>query len=430
MASIPSPILIFGDKYLSRNNIIVTKKKHPDLNWVTLSATSSSLNEIRAEVGTGSWDSQEKVVVIEDIPNRKEVREFLLDIAKNTTEETGIIVVDTKNHIKIDPKTQTFGKTWAPFVRAFKKIDGSTVINNGDPYNDKSRESCVSFVEKAFLKNGVQIKSSEVELVLSIVGYDRGLLLSDIEKMSLTASSPITSEFIIENAFPGSKEAIMYKFSNALDSGLYTEAINSVDEFIDVHGINENVLADMLMKKARWQLAAAYYYYKGASWAEVTEKIMNMGKFPSYVWHHPKLDFQKKSEIADQYKDNRAKFLITKQGMPYYCFQELVEASKKTIKKTKKTNKPTKATSKKGRAEVIPMKFMASQISSFVRDKIVNPRLSDENIKIKTYKRALKVYLFAFEKLVEIRKGKNPRQSLKDGIRMFVNLNPDNFLKD
>lgn len=107
MSKIPSPILIYGDKYLSRNTLIAAKKKFVDYEFETMSSTSSTHDDIRAEVGTYDWTGAKKVIVIEDFANNKDTREFLLDICKNIPEDKSVILLDTLNSIKIDPKNRS-----------------------------------------------------------------------------------------------------------------------------------------------------------------------------------------------------------------------------------------------------------------------------------------------------------------------------------
>ena len=411
MAEIPTPILIFGDEYLSRNNIVATKKNHPDIEWVTMSASKDTLDDIRAEVGMEGWLVQDKVVIIEDIPNKKDVREFILDVAVNCPTHTKLIVLDSNNHIKVDPKTQKFGKTWAPFVKSFKEISGCKVINNGEKFTEKTGNDASDFVKKEFAKEKIKIGSEATSLLISIVGYGRGLLASEVEKLCLTCPNPVTSEFITDNAFPTASEAIIYKFSNSIDTGNYSKAINSAQEFTKIFKIDANVLIDIMFKKARWQLVVAYYYHGGTSWGAMADKLMEMGKSPSYVWNHPSLSTDKKKTLSDQYggkEGSIADFLIKKQGVPEHCF-----------KHNNDKNKP--------RSESIPMKFMAQQIVSFVQNKIVNPHMNDELVKDKVLNRAMLVYSGVYEKLVAIRKGQNKDKNIEEAIKLLVSTNPYNF---
>ena len=150
---IPSPILIFGDPFLSRNNIIDAKKKYSHATWVTMSVSTESLNDIRMEAGISGWDESPdftKIIVLQDIPNRKQVREFLLDLCSTSPNFTKFIVWDSKCHIKVNPKTKTIDKIWGDFVNVFKKINGSKIINNGEKLTEKEENSCVSYVKNSY----------------------------------------------------------------------------------------------------------------------------------------------------------------------------------------------------------------------------------------------------------------------------------------
>jgi len=301
MSSIPSPILIFGDTYISKNNIVSAKKKYPNLKWVNKSASKDSLNDIRMEAGTSSWDDSEKVILIQELPNKKNVREFLLDLAKTCPTKTKLIVWDSTNQIGIDPKTQTIEKTWSEFVDGMRKISGGKVINNGEKLDEKKGEDSINFVIKKFEDGGKVIEVKEAKFLLSIVGFDRGMLESDIKKMCITVPDLITSQFILDNAFPTTKESLLYKIGNTIDSGNYEGCLDIVEKFLR-SGTNHNEIAVVIAKKARWQLAATYLWYSGMDWSSIPNKLMEMGKFPSAIWHDFQISSKEKKAKSEQFQ--------------------------------------------------------------------------------------------------------------------------------
>lgn len=412
MSKIPSPILVFGDPYVSKNNIIGAKKKYP-INWVTKSASTDSLDSIRMEAGLVSWDGSEKVLLIQDLPNRKNVREFILDIASTSPDSTKIIIWDSTNCIKEDPETKKIEKTWSEFVSDFKKISGAKIVNNGEELNEKKSDDAVSFVIQCFGRYKKQCDPKEAILLINIVGHDRGMLDSDIKKMSLICPEKVTPSFIIENAYPSTKEAVLYKFNNIIDSGTYEECLEMMERFVN-NGINVNILAEILAKKARWQLATAYWWSSGYSWNNIPNQLMEMGRFPSAIWYNPNVDsFQKRKE-AEQYQtiEGMRAFLDRRMGISTKYFKSL---------KDKQTKKNKSVLTRKG-AEIIPMYFMAQQTVDFVKTKIAwSNDFPEEQLKEKLLNRALKVFVFIQNKLAEIRYGENPMQDLQEMIKILTN---------
>jgi len=394
MPDFSTPILIFGDAYISKDKILAVKKKYSSAIQVTMSAAKISPNEIRAEIGTSGWGEDQKLVFIEDIPNRKEVRKFLLNIAAHPLKDVKIIVWDSTNQIKPDPKTKKLNKTWGGFVQSFKDIPDAKVINNGAEFTHKDKDTCVSFVRGIFKKHAKEVSDENIKLLMEIVGKDRGLLKSDIEKLCLTSPKVVTSDFILENAFPTSKEAVLYQFGNVLDDASYDEAINMLEKFLAA-GINPNVLAEVFMRKARWQLAATYFWVHGVGWSSISTRLMSMGQFPSQIWHNPQIS--NKKEVASDFQgaEGILKYMVFHNGLPGKYFPNLQPKKKKIKVKLK-------------RAERMPFAFQADQTVNFVRDQIVgNCSQDDPSIKERILNRALKVYLFIQEQLADIRYNAN-----------------------
>jgi len=418
MSQIASPILIFGDSYLCKDHIVAAKNKYPAAKWITVDASNDTLNNIRMEAGMRTWDGEIKILLIENIPNRKQVRDFLIDLGKTTPETTKIIMWDSNAHIKIDPKTKTFNKTWAVFLRNFKKIPGSKIVNNGDKLTENESGDSIDFIRQAFAKKKIAIEASDAKLLTKIVGFDRGMLKSDIEKMALTAPPLITSEFIMENAFPSSKEALLYKMSNALNSGSYEHSILAIESFLS-SGFHPNELSVVILKAARWQLVACYYWCNGMAWSDIPSRLMQMGKFPSLTWHNPKIDSATKKKESENYKSPEGilKYMLCRNGFPRRYFKNKKKDNKKVDKSV--------------RAEELPHPFVAQQIVGYIQNKIIGNN-SREGISTTVFKqnvmnRAVNVYLFMHEKLSEVRYGEDPIQDLHEMVRMITTTRLDQF---
>lgn len=409
MSDIPSPILIFGDHYISKNNVISAKKKYPQSRWITKSASTESLDEIQSEACLYSWDDSEKIMLIQDLPNKKNVREFLLDLSKNVPSNTKIIIWDSNGHIKIDPQTKTLEKTWGEFVSEFKSIRNSKIINNGEVLTEKNNEDSLSFVINCFKKYGKRIENREAKLLMSIVGYDRGMLLSDIQKLCLTSPEVVDARFILDNAFPTTKESVLYKLGNVIDEGTIENIIYMTDRFLS-SGIDANELAVIIVRKARWQLIATYYWCSGLNWESIPNAIMDMGKFPSFIWHSDQMNPSQKRQESEPLQDpeKMKNFLCHKMGIPDIYF--------KTVEK-KETK--SKGMSRKN-AEVMPMYFMAEQTVRCVEKIANNNDMPEDALKKKMLDRALSVYSFVLDKMCEIRYGSNPEQDLHEMIKRIA----------
>jgi len=431
-----SPTLIFGDYYLSKNKIIAIKKKYPHYRWLTFDTASESLDNIRMEAGVATFDDCPKALILENIPNRKLVREFLINLGTTCPEDTKLIIWDSNHQIKVDPKTKIFNKTWGDFIKEFKGISGSKIINNGDHLPNKNPTDSINFVISSFEKCKKEISRDVAKLVVSLVGNNRGFLLSDIEKMALTCSPVVTSEFVIANAYPSSKESALLKFAQALGTGSYENAVFAIERFIESE-FNANELAVVMLRQARWQMAASHFWKSGMALKEIPQNLMRMGKFPSFIWHNPNNSYEAKKNQAEEYKteEKMIEYLVNKNGIPRHYLKLVVpvkvKKKKRRSKKAAKEEPTTTIINKKKRPEVLPHPFVADQIVQFIFNNIVkkNKRegITDIEVREKVFNRSIKVYLFIMDKLTTIRYDTNPMQDLQEMARVLTNTQLDNF---
>lgn len=427
----PSPILVIGDQYVSKNNMLAIKKKYGEFyRIVTVSASQASIDEIRTEAGLLDFFSQPKIIVINDLPNQKAVREAIIELVAETSDNTKFVVWDSSNAIKFDPKTKTPNKTWSDFIDKFRSIKDSKVINNGAGFTEKDDDECLELVQTSFSKYKKTISHETAKIFISIVGKDRGLLLSEIDKLSLNSPSVITTDFVLDNTFPTSKEAVIYKFSNALDGG-YSHAIVMLDQFLDT-GMNQNLLGEIIAKKVRWQLAACYYYSVGMSWYDIDRQLMEMGKFPSYAWHSQKISYDQKAKITQDATDTEEGFNQYKTraiGLPLYYFGRPSTKKKKGTEEEEEVEVGEAKVEKKkkvvalGKKEVLPMPFLATQITTALNANFIKPnvgKIDPKEIRIKLLDKMLNVYLETVNKLKEIRYGEDPTQDLYEMVRIVT----------
>jgi DNA polymerase III delta subunit len=430
--NMPSPILVMGDQYISKNNIVSIKRKYGDFyRAVTISATNASIDEIRTEAGLMDFLSQPKIIIINELPNQKAVREALIDLVSEKSDSVKFIIWDSDKAIKFDPKTKTINKTWGEFVDKFKAIPESKVINNGADFTDKDEDDCISLVKERFFKNKKVIGDEAAKIFVSIVGKERGLLLSEIEKLSLCCPEKLTTDFILDNTFPTSKDAVLYKFGNALD-GNYSNAVVMLDQFLEI-GLNANVLAEIVCKKARWQLAACYFYSLGMSWYDIDREIVNMGKFPSVVWANKNMSYDKKQKMGQECEtpEGFESYKATYMGLPDYYFSTATKKTKKSkVNEEEDEESDEKATTKKkqtlvlGKKETLPLPFLATQMTTALQNNYVKPntgKMDAKEIRVKLLEHALNVYLECINKLKEIRYGENPNEDLYEMLQTITN---------
>ena len=430
-----SPVLILGNHYVSKNNVNALKRKYGEFyRFIHLSASKNSPEEISSQAFIMDFLDQPKIILIEDLPNHKAIRNFLIDLVSQTTDRVKFVVWDSTNAIRLDPKTKQPNKTWGDFVDKFEGIPGSKVVNNGADFTEKDENDCMTFVKTCFAKNKRNISNEAVLALITIVGRDRGLIISEVEKLCMGCQGDITVEIVNENAFPSSKEAILYKFGNVLDES-YSKSISMLDSFLEI-GINANVLAEIMAKKARWQLAACHLYSKGMDWFDVDKCMVNMGKFPSCAWNsNLSYDQKTKASLDCETVEGFQRYILRDLGLPEYYFSpgkkkpkadkgkeedEEEEAEGEEKKKESKTSKKGVALGKK---EVIPMPFMATQITQALNKNFVLPnngKMSMDDIRSKLLEHATNIYLGVVEKLKAIRYGDNPEQCLYDMVKLMT----------
>ena len=173
----PSPVLVFGDPYISKNTINAAKKKYKDAHWEVVSASEQDPDEIRMISGFSSFGVTDKVILIQDIPNKKDIREFLIDLVKSSSENLKFVLWDSGNFIKRDPKTKELNKTWGGFVSELVDIPGSKVIDSGSDFTEKENFDCTNFVRESFGKFNKKIGNNAISIFVDIVGGNKGMIL-------------------------------------------------------------------------------------------------------------------------------------------------------------------------------------------------------------------------------------------------------------
>jgi len=409
MSLMPSPVLIIGDSKLGKDTVVIAKKKYEEFHWETVSASKQTPDEIRMISSIQRIGISKKVILITDLPNKKAIRDFISDLVKSSNNYLRFVIWDSTNSIKIDPK-KGINKTWQDWINGLKTNKGFVLVNNGGDFAENDTANSTKYVQGLFEKRKRVIDSVPAKILVDLVGRKRSMLSSEVSKLCLTAPRKVTVEFILENAFPSSKEAVLYKFGNDLDKN-YRSAISSLELFLDM-GTNANVLAQILVTKARWHLAICHLYSKGMDWNSVRNEVLGMGKFPSCVWHNEKIPALRKKGMSIELNDPKKfeEFMTLKLGIP----EGYVDITHpKVISKAVK------------RGEVIPLPFMADMMITYVKQSLIAPngsKYSNADLRARLLNRAVKVYLAIAEDLKEIRyEVDNQTECLHNMVRTWSN---------
>ena len=392
MSDMPSPVLIIGDAKLGKDTVVKAKNKYKTHYWETVSADKQSCDEIRMAAGFQQFGYTKKVVLITELPNRKEVRSFIVDLVQASSDHLKFVIWDSTGAIKLDPKTG-INKTWQEWINELKKNQGFVLVNNGGDFAENDIRDSTKYVQDLFDKRKRQIDNVAAKIFVDLVGKNRSMLSSEVNKICLTSPQKVTKEFILDNTFPSSKEAVLYMFGNDLDKD-YAAAISSLENYVHL-GVNANVLAQIIVNKARWHLVICHLYSQGLDWTSIRNEILGMGRFPSCIWHNDQIPAPQKKNLSIKLndEDNLKEFMTRKIGLPEH-YLEIDSPKTKTASKAVK------------RGEVIPMPFMADMMIAYARDYIVShnkKKYANAELRTKVLERAVSVYLNCSDNLKQIR---------------------------
>ena len=384
----PNPVMLFaGDETLCRRDINKIKACVYDVWWQELSADESSEDAIRTACGSGSIGFENSVILIKDLPNRKHFREFLLNLINTTPSYVRLILWDSHNYIK---DTSHPLVAWKEFVKSINSIKGSRIIDHGLDFGNKwaDKKVIVQFVVDAFEKNGHSISSDSALLFADLVGNNRAMLLTEVEKLCIIAPKTVSNSFVLDNTFPSSQEAILYKIGELIDNRKTAEAVHKLKEFQD-HGVFYGVIVDVLVRKARLQLAASHLWLQGLSDPEISNALIQMGRFPSKVWHSSMSQGEKMVK-ASEAAENVKEYMSKHGGMPVGYFGELSSECK---------------TSKDGYiyAEALPHKIVADKAVEFVHRVEFAYKGKVQDYKRQVFYRFIRIYLSVMDSMKKIR---------------------------
>lgn len=409
MSMIPSPVLIIGDPVLSQRTVFLSKKKYNDFSWITIDANENTIDDIRSISGMNTFEDSKRFILIKNLQNKKDFREFIAELVQSSSDDLKFVIWDSSSEIKSDPKTG-INKTWQDWINLLKKNEKFVLVNSGFDFPDNDYKDSVSYVESLFQKNNKKIDPVASKIFIDIVGRNRAMIVSEVNKLSIISPQNIDRNFVIDNCYPSSKSAVLYQFGNDLDSGDLSKSIISLEKFLS-SGIDANILAQIIVNKSRWHLAICSFYKEGLDFYTIKSKILGMGKFPSCVWHNDQLTDSQKNKLASNLNEdeNMISFMSLKMGIPLNYINVEKKSNIKTVRK----------------GEVIPMPFMADMMMSYFQDKIVNTNkknYSDQDLRNNILNRAINLYLLCTECLKDVRYNEiSQKESLYEMVKAWTN---------
>lgn len=393
----------YGDSALAKKDIFSLKKKYSNLEVLEFSLSDDSFDEIMTACASSCFASEQKIVILSDIPNKKDAREFILRLSNLLGEEVKLIIWDSENIIRVDPKTKSINDTWNNFLLELKNISGVKVVDFGSEFTEKEEGDVVKYISLLFSKKGKTIDQEAAKLIFSMVGGVRSNLATEVEKLSLLDYQNINREIVLEYCYAINQEAILWKFSSILDKCSILDAMAAIREYLN-NDVNENVLAEIMMKRARWQLTAAYFWSQGMQWYDVDAELLRFGKFPSIVWRDESKSQSEKKSLEAKYKEIENTTSLF----------EGIGFDKSVFKKLKMSGAKLKS------SDVLPMPFLANQITSFLNSKIVgqnSQKYTQKEIRSKLALKCLSTYLTVSDKMKEMRFNNTPESSLYEMAR-------------
>lgn len=389
---------IYGDPVISALNISLLKRKNKDYSYFECDISEDNFNKIRMEVGALGIGYEGKIIVLKSIPNQKAVRSFILELCKEKLPGILLVAWDSENIIKRDAKTLEINKTWSEFIDEVNAIDGCKAVNVGFDFTDKETKEMAVFMQERCKKKGFEIGTDACLALYYLIGGNRAIINSELDKLMMTSPARISYSFVLANTFPIIQEPVLWKLSAGFDKLNLTEAYLMATEYMG-QGVNANVIAEILAKKAKWQLAACSLWKSGYYWPDVEKELLRMGKFPSEIWHSEKSQSEKKSfETEAKSIDKTIIYLKRSMGLDERYYQDLLKEDAKL-----KTG------------DCLPLPFFATQIVNLLQEKLVRPNSSKYEVsKLKDIllNRAVSVYNVCTESLKNIRYGEPPEQEV------------------
>jgi hypothetical protein len=234
-------------------------------NWVMLEPPSSKeddkdyINTVTNELITLDIFGEPKVVLLRGFPTRKEFREWLVSQVPLIANPNTLVLWDVDGNIADDGD-------WAA-VREVIKNNGQCVARplplnakrkgaRGKPQDVYSEQDKVRYIVHAFQTKNLNVSAETASLLLAMLGADRGMIDSEVEKLSLM-NVPITPELLRECVIPITQDYPIYHFYSAFNSGNYASILVSAQSLISRMKMRPEGVMNLALKQLRWQLVGA-----------------------------------------------------------------------------------------------------------------------------------------------------------------------------
>jgi len=353
-----------------------------------ISAKDVDEDMVRTMCGSSLMGFGQTLVILKDLPNRKEYRNFLISLISGLEISVTVVLWDTEQHVK---DIRNPAKVWVEFINTLKGLEVK-MIDKGSDFGTqwKDRTEVIKFVKGEFKRYDRTISDVNAELFGEIVGLGRGMLITEIERLSIAGPKNISEQFILDNAFQSSSAAVLYKLGDLIDKNQIEETMNKIHDFLQI-GIYHELIGEVLLRRARTILASGYFWAKGHNDSQNCDMLMNMGKFPSAVWHSSGSSGEKNQKASKCSSQKGIEWYFSKYlGMPEKYFGDISPKAKK---------------SKDGflYTESLPHRIVAQKAVEFVHRVEQAYRGKTPDIQASVIGRLIDVYLSVSDSLKEMR---------------------------
>jgi DNA polymerase III delta subunit len=395
----PSLIIVVGDSALGSRFLSNYKRKISGYSWNRIDIKDSSTEDMKIECQESSLFGLKKVTLIRGFKNNKQFRDLISDISDLTSDFSRVIFWDDSEVVKINSKLKA-NNTWESFFNKMKEKEDFLLVNNGSDFSYKEKKEAIKYVLESFCKLGKKIDQDAASIFIEIVGLKRSLILSEVEKLSISSPAQIDREFILNNSFPSSSVSLTYNLSNSLDKS-YSSSISYLEELIS-HGNDMFYISQIILSKAKWYMVIADLYSSGLDWNNVRLKILEMGKFPSSIWNNDQIKAEEKKALSIKLNnpENLEQFMTRVMGFRYLSLDIDYKAKVGT-------------SIKKG--DCIPMPFLADMMIKNVRDNLLRKyfeKYGKEDFKDVLLEDSVRRYIFCCKKSRDIRFAESNRRNL------------------
>ena len=285
-------VLIEGDLTLTLPVIAMIRKSwFPEgvtpHSWVVLDPPTVAKDEkdycrlIAAELALDILGGQ-RVVILRGFPSRKDFREWLFKLVPLIESPNSLLIWDIDGVIEKSDDSEWRG------LRNEVKGHGQCVVmpmplnakkknknNPRKPLDVYSDEEKLQYVMHAFQSKGCTIMPSTAQALLNMVGADRGMIDTEVEKLLLFCNGKsIEVETLLQTVVPVAQEYPRWQFNAAFSGGDYHDIMNAANALLSAARERKDGRLDPA-PKPEWVMACAM---RQCHWQLVAADLLRQGK--------------------------------------------------------------------------------------------------------------------------------------------------------